>query len=661
MPIAVGVEHSRAALKAGRTHIQATVLQANINLVLLPPLCLAVREQGAIKLVGAEPEHQGVIVQSGTAELRSIDLQALCAVQLQGEACRTFPGVTVEHEVHAAGSLVPAEVALALVQFVIVHQSVLIARERLLAVGLELLAIHAIVPQTEFKHLARVVLKRIEVCTHVETRTGLVDILDELLANGLRAVEEGDGDGVGVLLHGVGHLAQHIIEGNNAVRHELLAVHGGRQVAVGTEAEGESLLFATMHEHGHISLFVSGIQHHVQGEVTSRKVAFTHCPGDRLAAEVERRRGGDVGTDRRAQHLEVVNLTQVVAGNGLGEGNLDVIADVQDAVNGFGCSEQTRQTGILDTAQNGRRGGEEASGMTSIDHGTQVVVLLYGVGLAIEGSHDDAVIGDGVGYSAGLSHEAAVGIVRADVHPVLIALCRELVLQLDVVEAASVHVEALDAYRHIPRLALAVVWALGVDHPVVARHSHLDVACRRDEVSREFRCEHALAVLGIHQADGQILVVEVIAGIDGNLLGEHIGLACGRIDDGIEYDVLTRTSERRTVDADCCALRVAVAREEVVEYQRSTIGIVSLVGHVEFEACGLVDRHVALHRLFNPDTGLVGGDSSHVDDGARLVPLGDAGILVRLAGHAGTCAEDEAGVDRRLGIRGLVQSSIVLI
>ena len=90
--------------------------------------------------------------------------------------------------------------------------------------------------------------------------------------------------------------------------------------------------------------------------------------------------------------------------------------------------------------------------MTTVAHGPQVVALLdfVRIGLTIEPGYDDAITRYGVGDTAGLSHQFPVVIVRADVHPVLVALRCQLILQLDMVEAAIVGVKAVDAYGQVP-------------------------------------------------------------------------------------------------------------------------------------------------------------------------------------------------------------------
>ena len=71
-----------------------------------------------------------------------------------------------------------------------------------------------------------------------------------------------------------------------------------------------------------------GIDHHVQREALLRQVAH----GIGLCAYVYTVKAqacslGDVGRVGVTQHLEVVHLRQVVAGNSFREGNADVVAD----------------------------------------------------------------------------------------------------------------------------------------------------------------------------------------------------------------------------------------------------------------------------------------------------------------------------------------------
>ena len=450
------------------------------------------------------------------------------------------------------------------------------------------------------------------------------------------------------LLEGVGHLLEHVVESHDAVRHHRRAVDRGGQVAVSGESETQTSFSITMYEHGHVALVGIWVHHHIHSEALAHEVSGSQRTGIGVAIEVKRRGCDDVAAQRRAQHLKVVDLAQVVAGDRLRKLDLDGLADVQDAVGRLWQSERHRQPRVLDSGQDRRGVGEESPGMARIDHGPEVVVLLHRVGLSIELCHDDSVLRDGVGHSARLLPQLFVGIVGAYAHPVLLTLCGELVLQLHVVEPASVDVESLNPHRHVPSLALAVVRALGVDHPVVARRGDLDASGRRDEMGGEVGGEHPLAVLRVHDADGEVLVVEVLARIDGDLLGEDIHLSGLGIDCRIEHDVGSRPCERRSVHTDARSLRVAASREEVVENQSRLLRIVGLVGDVELESCRLVERHVALHRLVNPDPQLVGRDGGLVEHGSRLVPLGHPLSLVRLAGDSTHGPEHEVGIDLRI-------------
>ena len=133
--------------------------------------------------------------------------------------------------------------------------------------------------------------------------------------------------------------------------------------------------------------------HEVEREVSVREVALRHRLRDTITVETYgcgERNAALVGP---SQHLEVVHGRQVVACDGFGEGNLDVVADAQNAVGGLRCAEGNRTTRILDTCQDIRRTGQVTISMTAYGYGTQVVVLLDGVNLAIEVGIYESVIG----------------------------------------------------------------------------------------------------------------------------------------------------------------------------------------------------------------------------------------------------------------------------
>ena len=183
-------------------------------------------------------------------------------------------------------------------------------------------------------------------------------------------------------------------------------------MAVFCETQPQSLLATTMRKHGHRTSVGRWVHHHIDGETLALHVAASLRETEGiLTVEGEGCRRGDVGVDRRAQHFKVVDFAQVVAGNRLREGNLDVLTDTQHTVGRFRRAERTWQTCVLDTRQDGRCVGQETARVTCIHHCPQVVVLLHGIHLTIERSHDDAVRRDGVGHTACLLAQRIVCIV----------------------------------------------------------------------------------------------------------------------------------------------------------------------------------------------------------------------------------------------------------
>ena len=156
-----------------------------------------------------------------------------------------------------------------------------------------------------------------------------------------------------------------------------------------------------------------------------------------------------------------------------------------------------RATRVFDTCQDVRRTGQIAVSITAVDHCTQVVLLFDRRAFTIEDGTYNTVVGNSVAYAAGLCQQLFVVIVRADVHPVLVALRGQLVLQLDVVEVSEVHVEAVNLYWQEVVLTIGIVFRLGVYHPLVARQRDVHLTCRRHEVSRQLLCADTLQVVGV--------------------------------------------------------------------------------------------------------------------------------------------------------------------
>ena len=215
--------------------------------------------------------------------------------------------------------------------------------------------------------------------------------------------------------------------------------------------------------------------HKVNGEALA--VEHTcHCAGGAAGGctvEIDRGRGGDAAAVGDAQQLEVVVLVKVVARNGLVEAQLQVVAHTQNAVGGLRVAEDTRTAGVLDARLDGRGLADESAAMTAETHGAQVVVLLHGIAFAVEPYVLDAAALDHLLVAAGGSVEGTVSIVGAKVHPTVIALGRELVLQFYVVETTVVHVKVADGDGQV--VAHRVLWSKGVHYPVVLRRGKGDV------------------------------------------------------------------------------------------------------------------------------------------------------------------------------------------
>ena len=248
------------------------------------------------------------------------------------------------------------------------------------------------------------------------------------------------------------------IEGDGLIGVVDFFSDGCHQTIVFGDTQVESLIAsAVTEEYHHVRFRLVGIEHGINGKRLAAQVACA-CRRGNLAS-VETQTGGkrDVARVGRPQHLEVVQVAQIVVCNGFGESQYDIIADVQYAVLGLREPEELRPTCVLHARQHIRRAGQEAARIAAVVDGTQVILLFYRVAFTPEGGHDLSVVLDELADTYGSCHQAVALVVGAHVHPVLVALRGELVLQFDVVEVAVVDVEAVDADRHIVLLPLAVV------------------------------------------------------------------------------------------------------------------------------------------------------------------------------------------------------------
>ena len=214
------------------------------------------------------------------------------------------------------------------------------------------------------------------------------------------------------------------------------------------------------------------------------------------------------------------------------------------------------------------------------------------------------------------------------------------------VKATVVGVEAVNAHGHVPILAFAVVRTLGIHHPIIAWCADAHLAGSRNEVCRELAVEYAVGILWVVETQRQVVVVELLAGPYLYLFREYHYFVL-LVAAGIEHDVHTLRVDRRTLYQHLSTVGVAAGQQIVVEDKRSTLRIFALVSHVQFEASRLVERYIAHYGLVNPDSGLVGRNRSHVNHRTGLVPLRDAFLLVRFAGHTANGAEYEVREDGR--------------
>ena len=109
------------------------------------------------------------------------------------------------------------------------------------------------------------------------------------------------------------------------------------------------------------------------------------------------------------------------------------------------CSEHTRWTGIFGTADNGRSLGDKTRTVAAERYGTQVVLLLHRVALAVETERHDASVLDHRLVTRGTRIQAVARIERTSGHPHVLRLGRELVLELDMVEVLMPYIKTADA------------------------------------------------------------------------------------------------------------------------------------------------------------------------------------------------------------------------
>ena len=161
---------------------------------------------------------------------------------------------------------------------------------------------------------------------------------------------------------------------------------------------------------------------------------------------------------------------------------------------------------------------------------------------------------------------------------------------------------------------------------------------------REITPEHTVNIFRVIQTHRQVIVVKFLTWVNLYLLSKYHHLVV-IITTGVQRDIRTSRGNRITIHINLGTVGVAAGQQEVVEYQRGTLRIITLISHVQGEAGRLVEWHIAYYRLVNPYSGFVGRNGCHINYRTRLIPLRGVFLLVRLTSHTATGAIDEARID----------------
>ena len=222
--------------------------------------------------------------------------------------------------------------------------------------------------------------------------------------------------------------------------------------------------------------------------------------------------------------------------------------------------------------------------MTAEAYGAQIILLLHRIALAVEPYVIDPSAADHGFVAGGQRIEAVVGVITALVHPGVIALSGEFVLELNMVKFLVIDIKSVNHNGHIP--SYRILRRQGVLHPAVVRSRQVDGAADGQIVDRECGSRIDLRVAGRLELYGYILVVVSLAGI-------HLH---GFVDNhsGVDLYVPSITCERHAVHIDLSTMRIAGFVEfELEGYTRRAQCLLHFVGQLEVEPCGLVVRYIA--------------------------------------------------------------------
>ena len=148
--------------------------------------------------------------------------------------------------------------------------------------------------------------------------------------------------------------------------------------------------------------------------------------------------------------MEVIVLIQIIAGYRFVEAKQYLVIAGKNTIRRIGFAKYARHACILYTAHDCRWTCDESVSVAAERYSAQVILLLHRVTLAVETDILDTSAADHSLRTRCPLIEAVVRIIRAEVDPCFVALRRQFVLELDMIEITIVHIKAVDDYRQIP-------------------------------------------------------------------------------------------------------------------------------------------------------------------------------------------------------------------
>ena len=255
---------------------------------------------------------------------------------------------------------------------------------------------------------------------------------------------------------------------------------------------------------------------------------------------------------------------------------------------------------------------------------TQVILLLHRVAFTVETNIVDTTTVDHCFITGSDGVEAVISVVRAEVHPIVVAAGSEFVLELDVVEILVVNIKSVNDYRQIP--SGGVLRRECIHNPFVVRSRDIHGASHRHEMSREGTSgQFGCATIG---GKRQCQVLEVIS-----FTGIH--LHAFECDFSAFEAVLTSVLiERCTVNIDFGTLGVRTILHFEGEFKHTvtrTVRYFAFVGHLDIEYCGLINRNVAALMHVDIQFGVLEFERTGREGHSRRIEASRVGSLPRAA------------------------------